>query len=498
MRKSHPDVLDVWIPAGTRLTAGRSDTIATVPELETDYLVIGGGATGMAFTDALIAESDGDVVMLDRRHRPGGHWNDAYPFVRLHQPSAYYGVNSRRLGTDSVDVSGPNAGQYERATAVEIVDYFQRVLDEHLLPSNQVRFYGMCDYLGQQSGEHLFISRLTGQTTTVRVRRKVVDATYLQTSVPSTHTPSFGVDPGVRFMAVNDLVGLSESASGFTVMGAGKTAMDACAWLVDNGVDSDAIRWIRPRDAWMMDRKNVQPLEQVGSFMEAVALSCEATVSAEGVDDLLHRLEACGQLLRLDRSVEPTMYRCAILSLREVDTLRTIEHVVRKGRVKRIGAERIDLDEGPIPTDGRQVHVDCTADGLRVAAARPIFTGDRITLQQVRFCQPTFNAAFIGFIEATRADDYEKNRLCPANPYPDVAADWLQTNAISWRAQDSWSGEPDIGVWMEESRLNAVRGLGAHLSDPGMESTVARYLEFAGAGLDKAEAMVAGSAGGRA
>src|SRR5436305_12270009 len=88
--------------------------------LETDYLVVGAGAAGMAFTDALIADSDADVVMVDRRHRPGGHWNTAYPFVRLHQPSAFYGVNSRALGTDAIDTVGPNAGFYERATAGEL------------------------------------------------------------------------------------------------------------------------------------------------------------------------------------------------------------------------------------------------------------------------------------------------------------------------------------------------------------------------------------------
>jgi cation diffusion facilitator CzcD-associated flavoprotein CzcO len=59
--------------------------------VETDYLVIGAGASGMAFTDALINDSGHEVVMVDRRHRPGGHWHDAYPFVRLHQPSAFYG-----------------------------------------------------------------------------------------------------------------------------------------------------------------------------------------------------------------------------------------------------------------------------------------------------------------------------------------------------------------------------------------------------------------------
>ena len=86
-------------------------------EIETDYLVVGAGVSGLGFIDSLIAQSDADVVMVDRRHRPGGHWLDAYPFVRLHQPSAYYGVASRPLGQNRIDTTGPNAGFYERATA---------------------------------------------------------------------------------------------------------------------------------------------------------------------------------------------------------------------------------------------------------------------------------------------------------------------------------------------------------------------------------------------
>lgn len=39
--------------------------------IETDYLVVGGGAAGMAFADSLIAESEADVVIVERRHRRG-------------------------------------------------------------------------------------------------------------------------------------------------------------------------------------------------------------------------------------------------------------------------------------------------------------------------------------------------------------------------------------------------------------------------------------------
>ena len=52
---------------------------------ETDYLVVGAGAMGVAFTDALIDHADVYVTLVDRRHAAGGHWQDAYPFVQLHQ-----------------------------------------------------------------------------------------------------------------------------------------------------------------------------------------------------------------------------------------------------------------------------------------------------------------------------------------------------------------------------------------------------------------------------
>jgi cation diffusion facilitator CzcD-associated flavoprotein CzcO len=86
-------------------------------ELETDYLVVGAGALGMAFVDSLIEHSDADVVMVDRRHRPGGHWLDSYPFVQLHQPSRFYGVHSTPLGQDRTERDGMDAGFYERAAA---------------------------------------------------------------------------------------------------------------------------------------------------------------------------------------------------------------------------------------------------------------------------------------------------------------------------------------------------------------------------------------------
>ena len=101
--------------------------------LETDYLVVGAGAMGMAFTDALIDHADVHVTLVDRRHAAGGHWQDAYPFVQLHQASLFYGVASTALGGGNVQMSGPEAGLQERARRSEIQAYYDDILYRRFL-----------------------------------------------------------------------------------------------------------------------------------------------------------------------------------------------------------------------------------------------------------------------------------------------------------------------------------------------------------------------------
>ena len=87
-------------------------------QLEADYLVIGSGAVGMSFVDVLLEESDATVIIVDNHHQPGGHWNDAYPFVRLHQPSHFYGVTSTPLGSFRRDLSLIHISEPTRRTPI--------------------------------------------------------------------------------------------------------------------------------------------------------------------------------------------------------------------------------------------------------------------------------------------------------------------------------------------------------------------------------------------
>ncbi len=111
--------------------------------VDTDYLVVGAGAAGMAFVDALVDhDPTAHATLVDRRAAPGGHWLDAYPFVRLHQASQFYGVASTRLGSGRVQETGPERGMHERATGPDITAYYAGVLAERLLPTGRVELLG--------------------------------------------------------------------------------------------------------------------------------------------------------------------------------------------------------------------------------------------------------------------------------------------------------------------------------------------------------------------
>src|SRR5204863_8813928 len=112
----------------------------------------------------------------------------------------------------------------------------------------------------------------------------VVDARYLSPGIPATTRPPFGVGDGVRAVAVNDLVDLGEAPSEHVIVGSGKTATDACIWLLDNDVDADAIVWVRARDPWMLNRAAVQPDPVV--FLTTAAQIMEAAEAATSPDHL--------------------------------------------------------------------------------------------------------------------------------------------------------------------------------------------------------------------
>ncbi len=451
--------------------------------VDVDYLVVGAGATGMAFTDALIDHADVRVAIVDRRHSVGGHWLDAYPFVRLHQASAFYGVASTLLGGGRVQQTGPESGLQERATMPEICAYYDSVLAERMLAPGRVEVFTNCKYDGNRG----FVSHISGERFEVPERCRIVNAHYLAPDIPANTPPPFEASDDAHVVAVNDLARLTDAPAQYVVVGSGKTATDACIWLLSRGVDPDAICWVRPRDPWMFNRAVVQPDPAV--FLGMAADTMQAAEAATSLDDLFLRLEDAGIMLRIDRSVTPTMAKAPTLATWELDQLRSIQNVVRRGHLQRVERGRLIFANGSAAVADDAVIVHCAASGFKYPLLVPVWGPAEITLQPIRAGFPCFGAALTGYVEATREDDAEKNRLCPPSPYGNTLAEWVVMNVRGIQATMSFGSEPDVKAWADQTALNPARIDPAHAESAAVQEALERQRTHLAPGLARLAAL---------
>jgi hypothetical protein len=438
--------------------------------LDVDYLLVGAGAMSMAFADTLLAETGATMAIVDRCHQPGGHWNFAYPFVRLHQPSAFYGVSSEPLGHDTLDLSGLNLGLFELASSGEICAYYGRLMQQRLLPSGRVSYFPMSEY----EGDGKFCSIISGETYKVRARKRV-DASYMRVNVPSMRTPPYAIAEGVQCLTPNELAYVRKRPQHYTVVGAGKTGIDVCLFLLRNHASPEDITWIMPRDSWLLDRGRIQPGEQFADIAaQASRDRARSVLEATSVDDLFDNLEKSNELLRIDRAIRPKMYRCATVSRPELSELRRLTTIIRMGRVLRIAADHVELETGAIEAVPGTLYIDCSADGLEKHPPLPVFNGDLITLQSVRVCQQVFSAAFIAHLEATYSDDETKNTFSQPVPHPDTDIDWLRSMLLNLQNQLRWAADPALQKWLKGARLDWFGRLVPKLPDNPIEREQAK------------------------
>jgi hypothetical protein len=307
-----------------------------------------------------------------------------------------------------------------------------------------------------------------------------VDARYLSPSIPALTPPPFAVEDGAQVVPVNDLVRVGRAPERYAIVGAGKTATDACVWLLQQGVSPDRITWVRPRDPWLLNRAVVQPDPAV--FLGMAADTMSAAAAAASADDVFLRMEDAGIMLRIDPAVVPAMAKTPTLAVWELELLRTVDDVVRRGHLRSVapGVLRFDGGDVRIPRDALVVH--CAADGLKYPGLRPIWTPDAITPQPVRVGFPCFGAALVGYVEATRGDDDEKNRVCRPSPYSDTPADWATMQVIGGDASLAMAHEADLRAWSNATTLNPARIPPERADDPELALIRARLKETIGPG----------------
>jgi hypothetical protein len=112
----------------------------------------------------------------------------------------------------------------------------------------------------------------------------------------------------------------------------------------------------------------------------------------------------------------------------------------------------------------------------------PVWGTEAITLQAVA-TGPLFGAALAGYVEATREDDAEKNRLCPPQPFPNTPADWPRMIVQGARGSEALSMEPDVKRWSHATSLYRSRIPAERAGDPDVANAVARVEAVAEIGM---------------
>jgi len=497
-------------------------------ELDCDYLVIGAGAAGMAFVDDMLTHGpkSNKFIICDLHEFPGGHWNDAYDFVTLHQPACTYGVSSDDSLGDGTGMTLKNLSSKH-----EILSYYIKIM-KRWVKSGRVQWLPKTKCVWDQSEAdikmeledlptetdvhenkdntkvkkfNIFGTKKTeNQNMTnrsmylvpqlastlryhVNIKKKLVDCTYTGTEVPSRVPPRFKVSDKVELVPPNALTKLDVQYKRYVVLGAGKTAIDTIIYLLDNGVVASKLSWVIPSDLWMYP----------GEFLQKDSLASKMRVwfrvlSKKNLsyDEKMLLLEKKGLAYRFDKNILPKKHHHGTILLEEWDKIQLINDKIRMGRVTEI------CDDGSmIMTNGIKkfnedmrdiLFVNCTAHGCVQKKIMPVFEDDKnlIRIQPIMTCQILYSAGVIAFIEAfnvCKNDEKKRNFLCTVVPNADTTKEFLDGWYQSIKNELEWAkAHPVLALYTQVTRLNMTNNISffqKNVVGPILLGDVMRYVK---------------------
>ena len=119
----------------------------------------------------------------------------------------------------------------------------------------------------------------------------------------------------------------------------------------------------------------------------------------------------------------PTRNRIGSVSDGDIEKMRRIKNIVRKGRVARIEKGRIIFQSGEeMELPANTLAVDCARNGsVFPRHGIKVWDGEKINLQLVQFPPPGMSTTIIAALERKYPDNEEyKNSLCQTIPVPQV------------------------------------------------------------------------------
>ncbi|MEZ5642914.1 MAG: hypothetical protein R3E70_12920 [Burkholderiaceae bacterium] len=199
------------------------------------------------------------------------------------------------------------------------------LMTRRFLPSGRVRYFPNSEYLP----DGRVVSRFRPGAIQVRSRRKLIDTTYLEGTIPATSPPPFELADGTECIPAGAIARVAQRVEHFTIIGAGKTALDTCVWLLEQGTPADAIRWIKPPRGLVAESPLPAAARSAARQPSRHGDPLEAMAQASTVADLF-AATGSRRILPAHRSdVTPTMLRGAVISEAEQALLRQIRDVVR-------------------------------------------------------------------------------------------------------------------------------------------------------------------------
>jgi len=431
----------------------------------------------MSFVDTVLTyREDATFVIVDRNSGPGGHWTTSYPFVRLHQPSCNYGVNSLPLGR--LDKKGiEHFDHYDRASGKEVCEYYKKVVDK-FEATGLVRTYFDTNYEGEvknawnsniDSNSYKDpTAKITHSIATKNGQKIYIDCTKVVQVETRVEVPSmrgrlpFPVDESVKSIPPNELsshVGPQSYHEKYLVVGGGKTGIDAIIYLLEEGkIHHDQITWVVPRTAWYFIRDLLNTRTRPGTrfWKDSVKKLIQPILRANSADEAFLNFEKVGVVQRVHPNDGhfPQFFKGATIDLTEIEHLRKLKNVVKnKGRITSITADQIIFADGAhsiIFSPTNTLVVDCASEesygymdfeeDLRIFNPHKIRLGPLTSL-----LNPSQSAAQADFFESKYADtasgDEMKNSYLYFPRGQDFNNSHLQFFLLGWYAHMKTANE---------------------------------------------------------
>lgn len=211
-----------------------------------DYVVVGGGMTGCGIVAELLDfRPDASILLVDKLDRLGGHWNFAYPYVRLHNFTSYYTLFGYPM-KDEI-----RAQEKHRAHLPDILEYFAQIQQSFATQKKLTMRFGLTtsevvELPGVDKGDRdavkwsIHYADRTGDKSVVRAKTLVM-CTHCRFGGAPPHKPIVGCSPDGAVPAKNiypnqieqmgDLKKVGATKTKIAVVGGGKTGADAVMHL---------------------------------------------------------------------------------------------------------------------------------------------------------------------------------------------------------------------------------------------------------------------------